>query len=74
MGLDPIRHAAAHARIPWFAIGGLHPGNVDEVIRAGARRIVVVRAIAQADDPGAAAGALRHALDAAPAEAGVGPA
>jgi thiamine-phosphate pyrophosphorylase len=74
VGLDPIRHAAAHARIPWFAIGGLDAENLDEVLGAGARRIVVVRAIAQADDPGAAARALRRALDATPAEAGVGPA
>jgi thiamine-phosphate pyrophosphorylase len=73
-GLEPVRHAAAHARVPWFAIGGLDPGNVAEVVRAGARRIVVVRALAQAADPEAAARALRQRLDAVPEEAGVGPA
>jgi thiamine-phosphate pyrophosphorylase len=71
VGLDPIRHAAAHARTPWFAIGGLDAGNVGEVVAAGARRIVVVRAITEAADPEEAARALRGALE---SEVGVGPA
>jgi thiamine-phosphate pyrophosphorylase len=76
IGLAPVEYAAAHARVPWFAIGGITPANVGEVLAAGARRVAVVRAIADAPDPGAAARALRHALDAAwrPREAGVGPA
>jgi thiamine-phosphate pyrophosphorylase len=72
VGLDPLRHAALHARVPWFAIGGLDAGNVGEAIEAGARRVVVVRAITQAPDPEAAARSLRHALDRAWEEAGVG--
>jgi thiamine-phosphate pyrophosphorylase len=71
-GLEPVRHAAAHARVPWFAIGGISPHNVGEVIAAGARRVVVVRAIADAEDPEAAAHALRARLDEAWLEAGVG--
>jgi thiamine-phosphate pyrophosphorylase len=71
VGLEPVRHAAATARLPWFAIGGLHPANVGDVVAAGARRIVVVRAITEAPDPEAAARALRAALD-VPREAGVG--
>ncbi len=74
VGLEPIRYAAAHAPVPWFAIGGLDAENVDEVIDAGARRIVVVRAITEATDPRAAARALGSALDAARKEVGVGPA
>ncbi|MFE0524122.1 thiamine phosphate synthase [Streptomyces sp. NPDC058954] len=55
-GLDLVRHTAAlGADRPWFAIGGIDLGNLDEVIEAGARRVVVVRAVTQADDPGAAA-------------------
>ena len=72
VGLGPVRHAAAHAGVPFFAIGGIDPGNVDEAIAAGARRVVVVRAIAEAADPEAAARGLRRALDAAWAEAPVG--
>jgi thiamine-phosphate pyrophosphorylase len=67
-GLGLIRHAAGHATLPWFAIGGINPGNVAEVVAAGARRAVVVRAIRDAADPEAAARALRGALP-APAEA-----
>jgi thiamine-phosphate pyrophosphorylase len=64
VGLDYVRHAAAHAGdLPWFAIGGIDATNVDDVLEAGARRIVVVRAIAEAADPEDAAGTLRDALD-----------
>ena len=51
--------------VPWFAIGGIDLGNVEQVVEAGARRIVVVRAITEADDPADAARALLAALDAA---------
>lgn len=47
---------------PWFAIGGIDAGNLDEVLEAGARRIVVVRAITEADDPAAAAADLTKRL------------
>ncbi|GGX53677.1 thiamine phosphate synthase [Streptomyces minutiscleroticus] len=55
-GLDLVRYAASlGTRRPWFAIGGIDLGNLDEVLAAGARRVVVVRAITDAEDPGAAA-------------------
>ncbi|WP_240139144.1 thiamine phosphate synthase [Streptomyces sp. MUM 178J] len=58
-GLDLVRHAASRGGDrPWFAIGGIDAGNLDQVLDAGARRIVVVRAITEADDPGAAAAEL----------------
>jgi thiamine-phosphate pyrophosphorylase len=50
---------------PWFAIGGIDLGNLGQVLDAGARRVVVVRAITGADDPGAAAAALAGRLRAA---------
>ncbi|MEU3652663.1 thiamine phosphate synthase [Streptomyces sp. NPDC032161] len=54
-GLDLVRYAASlGTRRPWFAIGGIDAGNLDEVLDAGARRVVVVRAITEADDPAAA--------------------
>jgi thiamine-phosphate pyrophosphorylase len=61
-GLDLVRYAAAHARVPWFAIGGIDAANVAKVVAAGARRIAVVRAIGEADDPERAARELRVAL------------
>jgi thiamine-phosphate pyrophosphorylase len=62
VGLGYVRHAAAQARLPWFAIGGIDETNVAEVVAAGATRIAVVRAIGDADDPERAAAALRAAL------------
>lgn len=62
-GLSYVRYAASHGgNRPWFAIGGIAPDNVAEVVAAGARRIVVVRAIRDAADPEAAAAELRRAL------------
>jgi thiamine-phosphate pyrophosphorylase len=62
IGLDPVRHADRHASHPWFAIGGLTDDTVEAVLEAGARRIVVVRAVCDADDPAAACWRLRRAL------------
>jgi len=65
-GLPLVRFAAGlSAARPWFAIGGIDLGNLDQVLDAGARRVVVVRAITEADDPGAAAVALAARLRAA---------
>ena len=68
-GLPLVRFAAglggASGGRPWFAIGGIDLGNLDEVLDAGARRVVVVRAITEADDPEAAAAALTARLRAA---------
>jgi thiamine-phosphate pyrophosphorylase len=61
-GLGLVEIAAKEATLPWFAIGGIDPDNVGSVVRAGAERVVVVRAIRDAADPEAAARALRDAL------------
>ena len=62
-GLELIRHASeTGGDVPWFAIGGIEASNIDEVTGAGARRIVVVRAIRDAHDPEAAARELRARL------------
>jgi thiamine-phosphate pyrophosphorylase len=72
VGLGLVEHAAVHAPVPWFAIGGIDLATVDAVLAAGARRIAVVRAIAEAQDPEAAARALRARLAAvAPEDARV---
>ena len=62
VGLDLVRYAASHSRVPWFAIGGIDRTNVEKVVAAGATRIAVVRAIVDAEDPEAAARELRAAL------------
>ncbi|TRW82713.1 thiamine phosphate synthase [Mycolicibacterium sp. 018/SC-01/001] len=65
-GLDLVRATAAlNPDKPWFAIGGIDAARLPEVLAAGARRIVVVRAITAADDPKAAAADLKKSLSAA---------
>ena len=67
-GLDLIDTAARLAPAgdptakPWFAIGGIDLDNLDDVLARGARRVVVVRAITEADDPAAAAAAFARRL------------
>lgn len=62
-GLALTRHAAAlGGSRPWFAIGGIDLDNLDEVLAAGATRVVVVRALTEAADPRAAAEAFAARL------------
>ncbi|ADG73410.1 thiamine-phosphate pyrophosphorylase [Cellulomonas flavigena DSM 20109] len=61
VGLDAVRAVAATApRTPWFAIGGVDEALLPEVVAAGARRVVVVRALTAAADPRGAAQRLRR--------------
>jgi thiamine-phosphate pyrophosphorylase len=62
VGLGLLDYAAAHARVPWFAIGGIDHDTAPEAAAHGATRIAVVRAIADAADPTAAARDLRARL------------
>jgi thiamine-phosphate pyrophosphorylase len=64
VGLDLISHAAEHATRPFFGIGGVDSSNAEQVVRAGARRLCVVRAIRDAADPTATAEELRGAFGA----------
>ncbi|ASN52455.1 thiamine phosphate synthase [Sinomonas sp. R1AF57] len=73
VGLELVEHAARRTRetldaglspLPWFAIGGIDHSNVAQVVEAGASRVVVVRAITDADDPADAAARLRAQLPA----------
>ena len=62
-GLDLVRAVASmDCDKPWFAIGGIDERRLPEVLEAGARRVVVVRAITEAADPAAAARRLSAAL------------
>jgi thiamine-phosphate pyrophosphorylase len=63
VGAELIRYAAAHAAVPFFAIGGLDAGNLAAALDAGATRVCVLRAIAAAKDPEQAARALRDVLE-----------
>jgi thiamine-phosphate pyrophosphorylase len=63
VGLDLVRYAAEHARVPFFAIGGIDAERAAVVVGAGASRIAVVRALTQSQDPERSAAALRAALE-----------
>jgi len=73
VGLELVACAAAQARVPFFAIGGINSGNLSAVRGAGAQRVAVVRALTEAEDPEPVARQLRAALDQRQ-EALVGPA
>ena len=61
-GLEFVRAATAETSLPAFALGGIGPGNVAQVVAAGARRVAVSTAVAASDDPQRAARSLREAL------------
>ncbi|GAA0358807.1 thiamine phosphate synthase [Microbispora corallina] len=66
-GTPLLEHAARlGSGRPWFAIGGVDLGTLDQVVAHGARRVVVVRAVTEAPDPGAAAAELKARLAAVP--------
>lgn len=56
-GVSGIRRLSRHRLV---AIGGLHPGNIADVLRAGADGVAVVSAICSAADPRRAARQLRE--------------
>ena len=67
-GTGLVRRAAEHTRTrgdrrPWFAIGGIDTRTVGVVAAAGARRIVVVRAVTEAPRAGEAVRTLLNSLD-----------
>ena len=63
VGPGLVRFAAGRpGRRPFFAIGGVDLLSLPAVLAAGARRVAVVRALTEADDPAAAARRLSEAL------------
>jgi thiamine-phosphate pyrophosphorylase len=65
VGLAYVAAAAADCPIPWFAIGGIDATNLTAVRQAGARRVALIRAITDAEDPRGATLALLQLLEAA---------
>ncbi len=70
-GLGFVSYAAGlGVSRPWFAIGGISFDRLGAVLDAGATRVVVVRALTEADDPGAAAAAFTKRLGVAAGQDG----
>jgi thiamine-phosphate pyrophosphorylase len=66
-GLSYVREVVQRdIQLPWFAIGGITLGNVEQVLAAGATRIAMVRALLDAPDPAEAARAFADALKGVP--------
>jgi thiamine biosynthesis protein ThiS len=63
LGPAGLARIVAVAPCPVVVIGGIAPGRVTEVIQTGARGVAVIGAIVEAEDPRAAAKALRVAVD-----------
>ncbi len=59
-GVDALREAVRHARVPVVAIGGISAANVHEVRAAGAHAWAVIGGVWRADDPAAAIDALHR--------------
>jgi thiamine-phosphate pyrophosphorylase len=62
LGPDAVERIAPHLSSPFTVMGGIKLDNVDQLLRAGARRIAVVTAVTAAEDPRAAAEALRQRI------------
>jgi thiamine-phosphate pyrophosphorylase len=60
--LEYVRWAAAHVKVPWFAIGGINLQTIDAVLEAGAKRICIVSAILNAPDAAKACAEFRKRL------------
>lgn len=62
IGIDIITQAGDMIRIPFFVIGGIDHENLGEVLRHGASRVAVVRAVVR-DDPRAASRRFKARLE-----------
>jgi thiamine-phosphate pyrophosphorylase len=65
-GLEFVTQAAQATTRPWFAIGGITPENLDEVLASGARRVAVGASIMRASRPRDVAATMRQRLDQVP--------
>lgn len=66
-GLELVSYAAGlSTNLPWFVTGGMSPDTIPDVLEAGGRRVVVVRAITEAQDPVRAVAGIRAVLDRVP--------
>lgn len=62
IGLESLRRLKDKIKIPYFAIGDIHQGNIKDIIANGASRIAVARAILDAKDPQGTAKQLNRLL------------
>jgi thiamine-phosphate pyrophosphorylase len=63
VGLEEIRKVHEAVRLPIFCIGGIKLDNLPEVIEAGARRVVIVSGLLQAEEIAAYGQAAKELLN-----------
>ena len=63
IGLDEVQRVHEAVRIPIFCIGGIKLDNLPEVMEAGARRVVIVSGLLQAEDIAAYGRAAKELLN-----------
>jgi thiamine-phosphate diphosphorylase len=64
LGIDGLRAICAAVSVPVIAIGGITAITAGGALRAGAKGVAVISAIADASQPREAASSLRRAIDA----------
>lgn len=62
-GLEFVRQASEKISLPFVAIGGIDSNNIEQVLKAGASRIAVVRAVFSGKDPYESARNLRDKIE-----------
>ena len=62
IGLDIVPKATDILRVPFFLIGGINEGNLNQIIEAGGRRIAVISAVVLSEDVKSAAARLLKRL------------
>jgi thiamine-phosphate pyrophosphorylase len=50
VGLEIIKQAKKHLKIPFFPIGGINLENIDQIFHAGSKRVAVGSAVISAND------------------------
>jgi thiamine-phosphate pyrophosphorylase len=63
-GLEFVRQVAEEIRLPWYAIGGINPENLPELLSAGATRIAISHAVCSSASPGEVLGKLKECMPA----------
>lgn len=62
-GLDYLKFVSKNYSIPFFAIGGINEQNIDTVIDYGAKRVAIVRAIINNENPELIASIIKQKLN-----------
>ena len=62
VGYELVKFAADRSSIPFYAIGGIDLKTLPEAIEAGARRVSVLRAVTEAQDPAGAVRTMKRVL------------